>query len=56
MVPFDSITFSGYYTNTPEVRYQIAKRAEAKGAKYFHITREWQSNGGSVTISADLFK
>lgn len=56
MVPFDSITFSGYYTNTPEVRYQIAKRAEAKGAKYYHITREWQSNGGSVTISADLFK
>lgn len=56
MVPFDSVTFSGYYTNTPEVRYQIAKRAEAKGAKYYHITREWQSNGGSVTISADLFK
>ncbi len=56
MVPFDSITFSGYYTTTPEVRYQVAKRAEKKGAKYYHITREWQSNGGSVTISADLFK
>lgn len=56
MVPFDSITFSGFYTSTPEIRYQIAKRAEKKGAKYFHITREWQANGGSVTISADLYK
>lgn len=56
MAPFDSVTFSGYYTTTPEVRYQVAKRAESKGAKYYHITREWQSNGGSVTISADLYK
>ncbi|MDC9588913.1 DUF1471 family protein YdgH [Xenorhabdus sp. XENO-10] len=56
MVPFDSVTFSGYYTTAPEVSYQIAKRAAEKGAKYYHITREWQSNGGNVTISADLFK
>ncbi|MBD2779227.1 DUF1471 family protein YdgH [Xenorhabdus szentirmaii] len=56
MVPFDSITFSGYYNTAPEVSYQVAKRAAEKGAKYYHITREWQSNGGNVTISADLFK
>ncbi|WP_338882270.1 MULTISPECIES: DUF1471 family protein YdgH [Xenorhabdus] len=56
MVPFDSITFYGYYTTAPEVSYQVAKRAAEKGAKYYHITREWQSNGGNVTISADLFK
>lgn len=56
MVPFDSITFSGFYISTPEIRYEIAKRAKKKGAKYFHITREWQANGSSVTISADLYK
>ncbi len=42
--------------NSPEVSYQVAKRAAEKGAKYYHITREWQSNGGTVTITADLFK
>ncbi|NDK99106.1 DUF1471 family protein YdgH [Photorhabdus bodei] len=56
MVPFDSITFSGYYNSTPDVSYEVAKRAAAKGAKYYHITREWQSSGGTSTISADLFK
>ncbi|MET4876794.1 DUF1471 family protein YdgH [Morganella morganii] len=56
MAPFDSVTFTGYYTTSPEVSYQVAKRAAAKGAKYYHITRQWQSSGGNVTISADLFK
>ncbi|MCT8341784.1 MULTISPECIES: DUF1471 family protein YdgH [Photorhabdus] len=56
MVPFDSITFSGYYNSMPDVSYEVAKRAAAKGAKYYHITREWQSSGGTSTISADLFK
>ncbi|MDM3595188.1 DUF1471 family protein YdgH [Proteus mirabilis] len=56
MEPFDTITFSGYFVNSPEVSYQVAKRAAEKGAKYYHITREWQSNGGTVTITADLFK
>ncbi|MDE1474002.1 DUF1471 family protein YdgH [Xenorhabdus bovienii] len=56
MVPFDSITFSGYYTTDPEISYQVAKRAAKKGAKYYHVTREWQSNGGNITVSADLFK
>ena len=31
-------------------------RAAKKGAKYYHITREWQERGGNVTISADLYK
>ncbi|WP_368879131.1 DUF1471 family protein YdgH [Proteus terrae] len=56
MDPFDTITFSGYFVNSPEISYQVAKRAAAKGAKYYHITNEWQSDGGTVTITADLFK
>ena len=56
MAPFDSVTFTGYYTTSPEVSYQVATRSAAKGAKYYHITRQWQSSGGNVTISADLFK
>lgn len=43
MVPFDSIKFSGNYGNMTEVSYQVAKRAAKKGAKYYHITRQWQN-------------
>mgnify|MGYP000485452119 CR=1 FL=1 len=39
-----------------EVSYQVAKRAAKKGAKYYHITRQWQERGNNVTISADLYK
>ena len=56
MVPFDSVKFTGNYGNMTEVSYQVAKRAAKKGAKYYHITRQWQERGGNVTISADLFK
>ncbi|BBQ83715.1 MULTISPECIES: DUF1471 family protein YdgH [Enterobacteriaceae] len=56
MIPFDSIKFTGNYGNMTEVSYQVAKRAAKKGAKYYHITREWQERGGNVTISADLYK
>jgi uncharacterized protein (DUF736 family) len=57
MVPFDSIKFTGNYGNLTEISYQVAKRAAKKGAKYYHITRQWQENDGSnITISADLFK
>ncbi|MBS0847448.1 DUF1471 family protein YdgH [Citrobacter sp. JGM124] len=56
MVPFDSVKFTGNYGNTTEVSYQVAKRAAKKGAKYYHITREWQENGGNLTVSADLYK
>ena len=54
MVPFDNIQFTGNYGNMTEVSYQVAKRAAKKGAKYYHITRQWQERGGNVTISAEL--
>lgn len=56
MVPFDSVKFTGNYGNMTEVSYQVAKRAAQKGAKYYHITRQWQERGNNVTISADLYK
>ncbi|KGB00315.1 DUF1471 family protein YdgH [Leclercia pneumoniae] len=56
MVPFDSIKFTGNYPNMTEISYQVAKRAAKKGAKYYHITRQWQERGNNMTISADLYK
>jgi hypothetical protein len=56
MVPFDSIKFTGNYGNMTEISYQVAKRAAKKGAKYYHITRQWQERGNNITISADLYK
>ncbi|MBJ3816162.1 DUF1471 domain-containing protein [Shimwellia pseudoproteus] len=56
MVPFDSVKFSGRYNSMTDVSYQVAKRASQKGAKYYHITRQWQEKGGNLTISADLYK
>ncbi|WP_058909951.1 DUF1471 family protein YdgH [Entomohabitans teleogrylli] len=56
MVPFDSVKFTGRYNGMTDVSYQVAKRAAQKGAKYYHITRQWEEQGGNMTISADLFK
>lgn len=56
MVPFDSVKFTGNYSNMTEISYQVAKRAAKKGAKYYHITRQWQERGDNITISADLYK
>ncbi|EDL4237066.1 hypothetical protein CSO36_04300 [Salmonella enterica subsp. enterica serovar Infantis] len=56
MVPFDSVKFTGNYGNMTEISYQVAKRAAKKGAKYYHITRQWQERGNNITISADLYK
>ncbi|MGP3592036.1 DUF1471 family protein YdgH [Vagococcus sp. WN89Y] len=56
MVPFDSVKFTGNYGNMTEISYQVAKRAAKKGAKYYHITRQWSERGGNMTISADLYK
>ena len=56
MVPYDNIKFTGNYGNMTEISYQTAKRAAKKGAKYYHITRQWQERGGNITISADLYK
>ncbi|ROP61983.1 uncharacterized protein DUF1471 [Enterobacter sp. BIGb0383] len=56
MVPFDSVKFTGNYSSSTEVSYQVAKRAAQKGAKYYHITRQWQERGNNLTVSADLYK
>ncbi|MCU6671414.1 DUF1471 family protein YdgH [Enterobacteriaceae bacterium H4N4] len=56
MVPFDSVKFTGNYGNMTEISHQVAKRAAKKGAKYYHITRQWQERGNNMTISADLYK
>ncbi|WP_075181834.1 DUF1471 family protein YdgH [Pantoea sp. 1.19] len=57
MQPFDSVTFTGHFGSPTEVSEQVAKRAAAKGAKFYHITRQWQNqSGGNLTVSADLFK
>ncbi|MEQ9943591.1 DUF1471 family protein YdgH [Pectobacterium aroidearum] len=56
MVPFDSIQFRGNYTNGTQISEAVAKRAGEKGAKYYHVTRQWEGKGNNMTISADLYK
>ncbi|TKI08070.1 DUF1471 family protein YdgH [Martelella alba] len=58
MVPFDSVTFTGHYNSITDISNEVARQAAKKGAKYYHITRQWEQNqsGGNVTVSADLFK
>ncbi len=57
MQPFDSITFTGHYSTPTEISEEVGRRAIAKGAKYYHVTRQWSNqSGGNLTISADLFK
>jgi len=57
MTPFDSIEFSGHFNSMPDVSQEVAKRAAAKGAKYYHITQQLQNkSGGNLNVSADLFK
>ncbi|RWR03661.1 hypothetical protein ED28_01355 [[Pantoea] beijingensis] len=57
MQPFDSITFTGHFSTPTEISEEVARRASGKGAKYYHVTRQWQNqSGGNLTVSADLFK
>lgn len=57
MQPFDTVTFSGHFGTPTEVSQEAAKRAAGKGAKFYHITRQWQNqSGGNLTVTADLFK
>ncbi|WP_072186888.1 YdgH/BhsA/McbA-like domain containing protein, partial [Cronobacter sakazakii] len=44
------------YSSMTDISYNVAKRAAKKGAKYYHITRQWEERGGNMTISADLYK
>ncbi|MBK0098422.1 DUF1471 domain-containing protein [Erwinia sp. S63] len=57
MQPFDTVTFSDHFGTPTDVSEAVAKRAADKGAKYYHITRQWSSqSGGNLTVTADLFK
>jgi len=57
MQPYDSVTFTGHFSTPTEVSEEVGRRAIAKGAKYYHVTRQGSSqNGGNLTVSADLFK
>ncbi|WP_130835055.1 DUF1471 family protein YdgH [[Erwinia] mediterraneensis] len=57
MQPFDTVTFTGHFGTPTEISEAVAKRAADKGAKYYHITRQWQNqSGGNLTVTADLFK
>ncbi|WP_312242106.1 DUF1471 family protein YdgH [Pantoea sp.] len=57
MQPFDTVSFSGHFGTPTEVSEEAAKRAAKKGAKYYHVTRQWQNqSGGNLTVTADLFK
>jgi len=57
MTPFDSVTFTGHFNSMTDVSEEVAKRAADKGAKFYHVTRQWQNkSGGNLTVTADLFK
>ncbi len=57
MTPFDTVTVTAHFGNPTEMSTTIARRAADKGAKYYHITRQWQNqSGGNLTVTAELFK
>lgn len=56
MTPFDSVTITDNFSNSVDMSEQIAKRTAAKGGKYYHITRQWEKQGGVITVSADIYK
>ena len=57
MQPFDTVTYTGHFGTPTEISEEVAKRAADKGAKYYHVTRQWQNqSGGNLTVTADLFK
>ncbi|MEG9537763.1 YdgH/BhsA/McbA-like domain containing protein, partial [Pantoea piersonii] len=54
---FDTVTFTGHFGTPTEISEEVAKRAADKGAKYYHVTRQWQNqSGGNLTVTADLFR
>ncbi|MGB9095329.1 DUF1471 family protein YdgH [Erwinia sp.] len=57
MQPFDSVTFTGHFGTPTEISEAVGQAAIKKGAKYYHVTRQWSNqSGGNLTVSADLFK
>ncbi|WP_152610025.1 YdgH/BhsA/McbA-like domain containing protein, partial [Pantoea agglomerans] len=46
-----------HFGTPTEISEEVAKRAADKGAKFSHVTRQWQNqSGGNLTVTADLFK
>ncbi|WP_029685498.1 DUF1471 family protein YdgH [Tatumella saanichensis] len=57
MTPFSSVTITDHFGTPTEISEAIARSAADKGAKYYHITRQWQNqSGGNLTVTAELFK
>jgi hypothetical protein len=56
MTPFDTLTLTAHFATPVEMSETIANHAAEKGAKYFHIVRQWQNqSGGNLTVTAELF-
>ncbi|WP_294906663.1 DUF1471 family protein YdgH [Tatumella sp. UBA2305] len=57
MTPFGTVTITDHFGTPTEMSEAIGRLAAAKGAKYYHITRQWQNqSGGNLTVTAELFK
>ena len=57
MTPFTTVTITDHFGTPTEISDAIARRAADKGAKFYHITRQWQNqSGGNLTVTAELFK
>ncbi len=57
MTPFTTITLTDHFGTPVEVSDAVGRMAADKGAKYFHIVRQWQNqSGGNLTVTAELFK
>ena len=59
--PFDRVVVTGRFNAIGEAVKAVSRRADKegaakKGAKYYHITRQWQERGNNLTVSADLYK
>lgn len=57
MTPFATVTTTGHFGTPTEISDAIGRLAADKGAKFYHITRQWQNqSGGNLTVTAELFK
>ncbi len=57
MTPFGTVTVTDHFGTPTEMSETIGRLAAAKGAKFYHITRQWQNqSGGNLTVTAELFK
>lgn len=57
MTPFESIKFRGNYNSLTALSHAAAKKAAAKGAKYYYISSMRDDKGnGNYTVYVDLFR